>query len=106
MHLLLTLRVELVLSTKFLIWHGINLSVYSLKSPLSSADFTIYAPGIGTLSYSLISNGSVYSLKSPLSSADFTIYAPGIGTLLYSLISSGEYSAFAHFAAAIANHYN
>ena len=74
MHLLLTFRVELVLSTKFLIWHGITVSVYSLKSPLSSADFTIYAPGIGTLSYSLI--------------------------------SSGENSAFAHFAAAIANHYN
>ena len=72
MHLLLTLRVELVLSTKFLIWHGINVSVY----------------------------------KSPLSSADFTIYAPGIGTLSYSLISSGEHSAFAHFAAAVANHYN
>ena len=51
---------------------------------------------------------SVYSLKSPLSSADITIYAPGIGTLslLDSLISSGENSAFAHFAAAIANHYN
>ena len=48
-------------------------------------------------------NVSVYSLKSPLSSADFTIYAPDI---LYSLISSGENSAFAHFAAAIANHYN
>ena len=49
---------------------------------------------------------SVYSLKSPLSSAVFTIYAPGTGTLSYSLISSGENSAFAHFAAAIANHYN
>ena len=49
---------------------------------------------------------SVYSLKSQLSSADFTNYAPGIGTLSYSLISSGENSAFAHFAAAIANHYN
>ena len=42
----------------------------------------------------------------PLSSA-FTIYIPGIGILLlYSLISSGENSAFAHFTAAIANHYN
>ena len=27
-------------------------------------------------------------------------------SLLYSLISSGEHSTFAHFAAAIANHYN
>ena len=36
-----------------------------------------------------------------------TIYTPGIGThYFYSLISSGENSAFAHFAAAIANHYN
>ena len=50
-------------------------------------------------------NVSVYSLKSPLSSADFTLYARGIGTLSY-LISSGKNSAFAHFAAAIANHYN
>ena len=32
-----------------------NVSVYSLKSPLSSADFTIYAPGIGTLSYTVSS---------------------------------------------------
>ena len=34
---------------------NINMSVYSLKSPLSSADFTIYAPGIGTLSYTISS---------------------------------------------------
>ena len=33
----------------------VNVSVYSLKSPLSSADFTIYAPGIGTLSYTVSS---------------------------------------------------
>ena len=52
-------------------------------------------------------NVSVYSLKSPLSSADFTIYALGIETLSYTVSSfSGENSAFAHFAAAIANHYN
>ena len=52
-------------------------------------------------------NVSVYSLKSPLSSADFTIYGPGIGTLSYTVSSpSGENSAFEHFAAAIANHYN
>ena len=55
----------------------------------------------------IIINVSVYSLKSPLSSADFTIYTPGIGTLsIYTLISSGENSVFAHFAVAIANHYN
>ena len=30
----------------------------------------------------------------------------GIGTLFFSLISSGENSAFVHFAAATANHYN
>ena len=29
---------------------NVNVSAYSVKSPLSSADFTIYAPGIGTLS--------------------------------------------------------
>ena len=34
---------------------NLNVSVYSLKSPLSSADFTIYAPGIGTLSYTVAS---------------------------------------------------
>ena len=34
---------------------SVNVSVYSLKSPLSSADFTIYAPGIGTLSYTVSS---------------------------------------------------
>ena len=28
---------------------------YNLKSPLSSADFTIYAPGIGTPSYTVSS---------------------------------------------------
>ena len=33
-----------------------RVSVYSLKSPLSSADFTIYTPGIGTPSYCLISS--------------------------------------------------
>ena len=51
-------------------------------------------------------NGSVYCLKSPLSSADLTIYA---NVLELSLIQShllwGEFS-IAHFAAAIANHYN
>ena len=34
---------------------NVNVSVYSLKSPLSSADFTIYVPGIGTLSYTVSS---------------------------------------------------
>ena len=34
---------------------NVNVSVYSLKSQLSSADFTIYAPGIGTLSYTVSS---------------------------------------------------
>ena len=52
------------------------MTVYSLKSPLSSAYFTIYDPGIGTLPYTV------------------------------SLISSGENSAFVHFAAAIASLYN
>ena len=43
----------------------------------------------------------------PVSSADFAIYNPGIGTLsLYGFISPGENSAFAHFAAALANHNN
>ena len=55
---------------------NVNVSVYSLKSPLSSADFTIYAPGIGTLVlYGLISSGE-------------------------------NSSAFANFAAAIASHFN
>ena len=48
----------------------------------------------------------VYSPDIPVGSADCTIYTPGIGTHSYSLISSGENSAFVHFAAAIANHYN
>ena len=34
---------------------NVNVSVYSVKSPLSSADFTIYAPGTGTLSYTVSS---------------------------------------------------
>ena len=52
-------------------------------------------------------NVHVYSPDIPVGSADCTIYTPGIGThSFYSLISSGENSAFAHFAAAIANHYN
>ena len=34
---------------------NVNVSVYSLKSPLSAADFTIYAPGIVTLSYTVSS---------------------------------------------------
>ena len=34
---------------------NVNVSVSSLKSPLSSADFTIYASGIGTLSYTVSS---------------------------------------------------
>ena len=36
--------------------------VYSLKSPLSSADFTIYAPGIGTLSYTVSSPLGEFSI--------------------------------------------
>ena len=48
----------------------------------------------------------IFIVRYPLSSANFTIYAPRIGTLLYGFISSRENSAFAHFAAAIANHYN
>ena len=34
---------------------NVNVFVYSLKSPLSSTDFTIYSPGIGTLSYTVSS---------------------------------------------------
>ena len=34
---------------------NVNVCVYSLKSPLSSADFTVYALGIGTLSYTVSS---------------------------------------------------
>ena len=41
----------------------------------------------------------------PLSSS-FTIYTPGIGTLSYTVSSPLGSSAFAHFAAAIVNHYN
>ena len=41
-----------------------------------------------------------------MSSTNFTIYSPGFGTLSYSLTSSGENSVFAHFAAALVNHYN
>ena len=33
----------------------VNVSVYSLKFLLRSADFTFYAPGIGTLSYTVSS---------------------------------------------------
>ena len=51
-------------------------------------------------------NVHVYSPDIPVGSADCTIYTPGIGTLFYCLTSSGENSAFACFAAAIANHYN
>ena len=43
-----------------------------------------------------------------MSSVDFTIYFPGTGTrsYVYRPISSGKNSAFAHFAVAVANHYN
>ena len=51
-------------------------------------------------------NVHVYNPDIPVGSADCTIYSPGIGTHTFSLISSEENSAFAHFAAAIANHYN
>ena len=52
-------------------------------------------------------NVHVYSPDIPVGSADCTIYTPGIGThSFYSLLISGKNSAFAHFAAAIANHYN
>ena len=43
---------------------NVNVSVYSLKSPLSSADFTIYATGIGTLSYTVSSRlGRIQHLR-------------------------------------------
>ena len=45
---------------------NVNVSVYSLKSPLSSADFTIYAPGIGTLSYTVSSPLGENSAFAPL----------------------------------------
>ena len=51
-------------------------------------------------------NVHVYSPDIPVGSADCTIYTHGDGTHTYSLISSVENSAFAHFAAAVANHYN
>ena len=41
---------------------NVNVSVYSLKSRLSSADSTIYAPGIGTLSYTVSSLGRIQHL--------------------------------------------
>ena len=34
---------------------NVNVSVYTVKFPLSSADYTIYTPGIGTLSYTVSS---------------------------------------------------
>ena len=52
-------------------------------------------------------NVHVYSPDIPVGSADCTIYTPGIGTHSFTVSSPlGENSAFAHFAAAIANHYN
>ena len=48
----------------------------------------------------------LYSPDIPARSMDCTIYIPGIGTLFYRLISSQGNSVFAHFTAAIANHYN
>ena len=45
---------------------------------------------------------NVYDYSLVQSSADFTVYTPGIGTCLI----SGENSAFAHFVAAVDNHYN
>ena len=47
-----------------------------------------------------------YKCKCACLWSDFTIYTPGIGTLSYSLISSRKNSSFAHFATAIASHYN
>ena len=51
----LKLAVSLMIADGHFINVNVNVSVYSLKSPLSSADFTIYAPGIGTLSYTVSS---------------------------------------------------
>ena len=49
----------------------------------------------------------VYSPDIPVRSADCRIYTPGIGTHSFTASSPlGRKSAFAHFAAAIANHYN
>ena len=46
---------------------NVNVSVYSLKSPLSSSDFTVYAPGIGTLSYIVSSSlGRIQHLRTSL----------------------------------------
>ena len=44
-------RFECMLSVK----PNVNVPVYSLSSTLSSTDLTIYAPGIGTLSYAVSS---------------------------------------------------
>ena len=51
-------------------------------------------------------NVHVYSPDITVSSANCTIYTPRIGPLFYSLVSSGGNSVFAHFIAAVANHYN
>ena len=51
-------------------------------------------------------NVHVYSPVIPVGSADYNLHPWYWNTLFYSLISSGENSAFAYFAAAIANHYN
>ena len=46
---------------------NVNVSVYGLKSPLNSADFTIYAPGIGTFSYTVSSSlGRIQHLRTLL----------------------------------------
>ena len=51
-------------------------------------------------------NVLVYGLDIPIGSADYNLHPWYWNTLLCSLISSGDNSAFAHFAAATANHYN
>ena len=51
-------------------------------------------------------NVHVYSPDIPAGSADYNLHPWYWNTLFNSLIPSGGNSAFVHFAAAIANHYN
>ena len=51
-------------------------------------------------------NVHVYSPDLPVASADYNLHPWYWNTIFYGLISSGENSAFVHYAAAIASHYN
>ena len=70
------------------------MSLYSLKSPLSSADFKFYTPGIGTLSYTVMAVATIEADEA----VALSVFVLIMGIPLKKLLVGVILDSFGHFA--------